>query len=210
MSKKYTLLLFFNFVLGFCAIILYLPYSLSAFNLKGFDWLNVAPDLLKSNYFNTLIYFGIFLLVWFICINAFSLLTHPNLPKTLFKLTSIISLILPLVYVLALKYNWALEFWIKNISKNVKMISYISLCVSWGTWLLALVFNFTKRHKANINHILQALIMCALLTLIVAVNGWCGWSISNPLKIYGVLMGLFAVYLPISAIIMFIGRHSRA
>lgn len=209
MRKKYTILSFFNFIFGFCAIILYLPYSLRAFNLKGFDWLDVAPDLLKNNYFDTLIYFGIFLLVWFICINKFSLFKHANLPKTLFKLTSIISLILPLIYVLALKYDVVLEFWIKNISKNVKMISYITLCVSWGTWAIALMFNFTKRNKANCHHILQSSVMCILLTLLITANGWCGWSISNPLKIYGLLMGIFAIYLPISAIMMFVGRHGR-
>lgn len=200
-KKKYLLLASLNFVLGICAICLYLPYTINALNIKGFGWLDFAKDILKNNYFNILVYFGMFLLVWFILLNIISLASRPNKPKTLFKISTIVALILPLIYVLALKNNAVLEFWINHVAENIKMICYVVLSVSWGLFALALIFNFTKRRKATFYHILQALAMCTLLTLFVAWNGWCGWSVDY-IKMFGFLMGILAIYLPISTIIL--------
>jgi len=210
-KKKYRLLAILNFIFGACAIALYLPYTFEAFNIKGMGWLNFAPDLFKSNYFDVLIYFGIFLLVWFIVTNALSLLSYVNMPKLAFKISIISALILPLIYVMALKFDFMLEFWIKSIAPNIKMISYIFACIAVGSFILGLVLNFTKENRANLHHILQALVMSILLILLIAVNGWCGWSIglSALLKLFGVLMGLFATYLPISSIVLFVCAKKR-
>jgi len=208
-SKNYQALAFLNFIFGMISICLYLPYTIQAFNIKGFKWLDFAKDLLKSNYHNMLIYFGAFLLIWFIALTLISIINNVNLAKLSFKVSTILALLIPLVYVLALKNDWALEFWIKNIAPNVKMICYIALCVSVGLWGLGLIFNFTKENKANLHHILQALIMNVLLILLILIQGWCGWSVGNPLKIFGVLMGLFAIYLPISSFVLLICAKKR-
>ena len=207
MNKKYLTLSLINFLLGIGAICLYLPYTLDAFNVQS-EWLNFAPDILKQNYTNTLVYFGIFLLLWVIVINITSILSHVNKAKIAFKLSSVIALILPLVYVLAIKYDWALQFWIDNIAKNIKMISNVLLCVSFGSLILGLVLNFINKNHANLYHIIQAVFMCLTLALLVAVNGWCGWDVSVE-KMFGLLMGAFAIYLPTSAVVLYMIRNKR-
>ena len=210
MKNRYSTLSIFNFIFGICAIVLYLPYTISAFNLKGFSWLtDIAPDLLKDKYFDALIYFGIFILGWFIVINVLSLLSRPNLPKLLFKVSAISALLLPLITVLCFKFDWAMEFYVKNIAKNIKTISLAMMAISCGAAVLGLCSNFTRRNRANMHHILQAIVMCALLVLMVAVYGWCGWKVSEPSKVFGILMGLFAIYLPLSSIILFMLRKKR-
>ncbi|MBQ7798403.1 MAG: hypothetical protein IJ371_04700 [Clostridia bacterium] len=211
MKKGYTQLAIWNILLGICAICLYLPYTLDAFDMAGFDWFKFVPDMLKDNYSNVLINFGIFLLLWFIILNAISILYRPNLPKILFKVVVISALILPLIYVLALKQDWAFEFWVKNISSNIKNICYILLGVSCGSWILALIFNFTRNNRANLHHIIQGLTMSILLILFVAVHGWCGWELSLEMlnKLYGLLVGLFAIYLPLSSVLLWVCRSKR-
>lgn len=209
MNKSYKLLAIFNLLLGVGAICLYLPYTLEAFNMPGFQWFKFVPDMLKDNYYDVLIYFGIGLLLWFIVLNAVSLLSRPNLPKVLFKVSTIVALLLPLLYILALNNDTFIKFWIENIAKNVKIISYIALCVSCGTFVLALIYNFKRNNRANLHHILQALFMCALLVLMILYNGWCGWNIELNYKIYGILIGWLAIYLPISCITLFVCRNKR-
>jgi len=209
MNKKYIQLAIYNLVLAVVAICLYLPYTLEAFDMPGFEWFKFVPDLLKNNYHKTLIYFGLFLLLWFIALNLFTILTHANLSKVIFKISIISSLVLPLAYVLALEFDWALDFWVKTIAPNIKMIAYILLIVSWGSFVLGLIYNFTKRYHANLHHIMEALVMCLLITLLVMVNGWCGWKFDSVVKMYGLMVGLFAIYLPVSAIILFICRKKR-
>ena len=208
-EKNYHALAFLNFIFGIISICLYLPYTIQSFNIKGFKWLNFAKDMLKENYQNALIYFGIFLLIWFIVITSISIINNISLSRMLFKLSAISSLLLPLVYVLALKYDWALEFWIKNIAPNVKMICYIVLSVSVGFSVLGLILNFTRENKANFHLILQSLIMNALLVLLILIQGWCGWSFGSQVKIFGILMGLFAIYLPISSFVLLICDKKR-
>lgn len=210
MKNRYSTLSIFNFLFGICAIVLYLPYTISAFGWEGFDWLTkIAPELLSDKYFDVLIYFGIFILVWFIVTNVISLIYRPNLPKLLFKLSAVVALLLPMVYVLCMKYDWAIEFYIKNIAKNIKSISLILMGVSCGSAILGLCFNFSRRNRANFHYILQAIVMCALLVLLVAINGWCGWKVGDIVKLSGILMGLFAVYLPVSSVILFMLRKKR-
>ena len=72
MKKKYLTYAIGNLILGLCAIILYLPYTLKAFKISGFAWLDIAPDLFKGNYNDVLIGFGIFVLLWLILINVIS------------------------------------------------------------------------------------------------------------------------------------------
>lgn len=207
-KKRYRLLALLNLILGVCAICLYVPFTIQAFDIKGFGWLGFAEDLLKNNYYDVLIYFGIFLLIWFIVLNLFSILSHVNVAKLTFKISVISALILPLIYVLALKYDKVLDFWIKYIAPNIKIISYIVLCVAIGSVVLGLLFNFTKENRANIHLIMQALIMCILLSLLIAINGWCGWSV-NIIKLFGILMSLFAIYLPFSALLLTICAKMR-
>ncbi len=208
MKKKYLMYAAGNFILGLCAIILYLPYTFKAFNISGFDWLDLAPDLFKSNYHNVLIGFGVFILIWLILINAISLINFPNIPKTLFKSSIIVALILPLVYVLALRSEIVLEFWLKYFSKNIKTISCSLIFISCGLALLGLLYNFTRRKHANLHHILQAFTMCLLLILLVMSNGWC-WQIAGVEKTFGLLMGLLAVYFPISSLVLYLFRKIR-
>lgn len=210
MKKGYVKLSIINLLLGICAICLYLPYMLEAFNMAGFDWFKFVPNMLKDNYFDVLVYFGVFLLLWITALNVITLLSRPNRAKLVLKISTISALIIPVIYVLALKNNNALQFWIKNIAPNIKMISFIFLCVAWGSFILGLIFNCTRKNHANLHHVLQALFMSLLLTLLVAANGWCGWGINNITKIYGVLVGLFAIYLPLSSVILFICRYKRA
>ena len=209
MKKRYSQLAIWNILLAICAICLYLPYTLEAFDMPGFEWFKFVPDMLKTNYYDVLIYFGIILLLWFIGLNLITLLSHINLPKFLFKICIIVSLILPLIYVVALKNDSALNFWIKNIAPNIKTIAYVFLCVGWGTFILALIYNFTRKNHANLHHIIEALVMCVLLTLMIICNGWCGWNFDNIIKLHGVMVGLFAIYLPISVVILFICRNKR-
>ena len=208
MKKKYLMYSASNLIIGLCAIILYLPYTFRAFNISGFDWLDIAPDLFKSNYYNVLIGFGIFAIVWLILINTISLINYPNLPKTLFKLSVVVALSLPLMYVLAIRFDWALKFWLKNISKNIKTISYATMFISCGLAILGILYNITRRKHANFHHLLQAITMCAMLVLLVLLNGWC-WHIGNIDKIFGLLMGVFAVYFPISSLVLYLFRKIR-
>ncbi|MBQ3502475.1 MAG: hypothetical protein IJA72_02310 [Clostridia bacterium] len=200
-----------NLLLGLGAIFLYLPYMLQAFNIDATKLIKVGVDLFEKNYFDVLIVYGIILLVWIVGLTILSFLSHPNVPKLILKVAVLSALALPLMYVLALKYDWAIEFWIKNINENIKMISYILIIVSSGSFVLGVIFNFSKKHKANIHQIIQALVMCVLVILFVAVQGWCGWKIDIDLltKLYGVLMGLFAIYLPLSVITLLISSKQR-
>lgn len=207
-KKKYQIFAILNLILGACAICLYVPYTIQVFNIKGFNWLNFAKDLLKTNYYDVLLYFGIFLLMWFIILNLFSILSNFNVAKLAFKMAVISALILPLIYVLGLKYDEVLELWIKYIAPNIKMISYLFLCISIGSFALGLLFNFTKENRANIHHIVQALVMCILLSLLIAINGWCGWSV-NTIKLFGILMSLFALYLPFATLLLTICAKMR-
>ena len=207
-KNNYYALSFLNLVFGILAIFLYLPYTLQAFDINVNGWLNFAMDIFKSNYIDILIYFGIFLLLWVIVLTIISIIIRINLPKLLFKLSAIVALILPLMYVLALKFDAVLDIWIKSIAPNVKIISYILISVSCGLFVLGLILNFTREKRANLHLIVQALEMCALLILIVAINGWCGWKVDY-VKGFGVLMGLFAIYLPLSTIIISICAKKR-
>ena len=209
MKKGYTRLAFFNVILAVVAICLYLPYTLEGFNMAGFEWFKFVPDMLKDKYFNVLIYFGIFLLVWFIVLNLVSILSHLNLPKLMFKLAIIVALSLPLVYISALKFDAVAEIWVKNIAPNIKTIAYSVLCISCGSFGLGLIYNFTRSNKANLHHIVEALVMCILLILMIVCYNWCGWDIEVTFKIYGILIGLLAMYLPISAVTLLICRNKR-
>lgn len=209
MKAKYSLLAVINFLLGACAICIYLPYTSDAFNIKGMSWLGFAKKLLKDNYYNVSIYLGIIILGWIIAVTLLTLFSRPNFAKLMFKLSAISSLIIPLVYVMALKYDFALEFWIKYIAPYVKMICYIFLSASVGSLLLAIVLNFTQRRRANLHLITQALAMLALFVLMLIVFGWCGWNIGATVKLFGVLMALMAVYLPLSIIILIICAKNR-
>lgn len=208
-KNKYPILAAINLLLGIGAICLYLPYTIEIFNIKWLSWLDFAADIFKDSYYNILIYFGIFLLGWIIATNLVSIFSHANLPKVLFKLSIVSALILPLIYVMALKYEFVLEFWIKNIAPNLKTICYIFLCVACGLFISAIVCNFTNNNKANIHHLTQALVMCTVLILVLAINGWCGWNINSTIKLFGVLMGVYAIYLPISTIILLICAKNR-
>ena len=208
-NKRYQMLAMLNFILGICAICLYLPYTIQAFSIKGFKWLNFAKDILKDKYLDVCIYFGIFLLAGFIILNLFSLFSHTNFSKIAFKISIISALVLPLVDILSIKYNWMLDFWIKSIAPNIKMISYILLCVAVGSFVLGLILNFTRKTRANVHIIVQALIMCCVIVLFIAVRGWCGWDISNIDKLFGILMSVFAIYLPISVILLIICVKNR-
>ena len=210
-KKGYKTMAGINFLLGLCAIFLYLPYMLQAFDIDASKWIEIGSDLFKKNYGDVLITFGIVLLVWIIGLTALSLLSKPNVPKFILKVAVIVALALPLMYVLALKYEWAVEFWVKNIAKDVKTISYMLIIVACGSSVLGTLFNFSKKHKANLHHIVQAFVMSALLILFVAVYGFCGWKIDFELiiKLNGVLIGLLAIYLPISAPIILISSRRR-
>lgn len=209
MKKSYTQLAIIQALFGIVAILLYLPYTLEAFNMPGFEWFKFVPKILKDNYFDILIYFGIFLILWFIILNIGSILTHANLPKLILKFSVVSALIIPLFYVLALKYDWALKFWIDNISQNIKEISYVFIGLSSGSFVLGLIYNLKRIHHANLHHIMQALTMCVLFILLVLINGWCGKAYGFDSKIFGILIGLFAIYLPISTIILFMCRNKR-
>ena len=208
MKKKYLMYAGVNLILGLCAIILYLPYTFKAFNISGFDWLNLAPDLFKANYYNVLIGFGAFVLIWLIMVNAVSIINYPNTAKTLFKSAVIVALILPLMYVLALKSEVVLKLWFKYFDKNIKTISCALVFTSCGLTLLGLLYNFTRRKHANLHHILQAFTMCALLILLVLSNGWC-WQVTNIDKMFGLLMSLLAVYFPVSSLVLYMFRKVR-
>ena len=210
-KKRYKLMAGINLLFGVCAIFLYMPYMLQAFNINVSKWIKAGFDLLGNDYWDIMMYLGIVLLLWIIGLTILSLFSHPNIPKIIFKISVISALALPLIYVLALKYDWALKFWIENLSKNIKMISYILLIVSGGSFVLGLIFNFTKNHTANPHHVIQALVMCVLILLFIVVHGWCGWDVSASLvtKCYGVMMGLFAIYLPISTIILMVCSKKR-
>lgn len=208
MKKKYLMYAGVNLLLGLCSIILYLPYTFKAFNIFGFDWLNLAPDLFKNNYHNVLIGFGVFILIWLILINVISLINFPNIPKTLFKSSVIVALILPFIYVLALRSELVLKLWFKYFDKNIKTISCALIFISCGLALLGLLYNFTRRKHANLHHILQSITMCGLLVLLAVANGWC-WQVVAVDKAFGLLMGVLAVYFPISSLILYLFRKIR-
>lgn len=209
MKKKYLSLAIFNILLGLVAICLYLPYTLEAFNMAGFEWFKFVPNTLKGNYYDVLIYFGLFLLLFFIISNFITLLSKVNIPKFLCKITVVIALALPFMYILALKNDTILKLWLKTIVPNIKMITYIVICVSCGNFVLALIYNFTHKNRANLHHLLEALVMCALLILMAICYNWCGWEIKSTIKIYGVLIGLLAMYLPISSLVLCICSRNR-
>lgn len=208
MKKKYSLYALGNLILGLCSIVLYLPYTFRVFKISGFDWLDIAPDLFKANYSNVLIGFGAFILLWIILVNAISIINYPNIAKTLFKTAVIVALILPLTYVLALRSELILKIWLKYFADNIKTMSSGLIFISCGLVVLGLLYNFTRRKRANLHHILQAIAMCALLILLVMANGWC-WQIISMEKAFGLLMGLLAVYFPVSSLILYMFRNIR-
>lgn len=210
-KKGYKTMAGINLLLGLCAVFLYMPYMLQAFDVNVTKWIEFGADLFKKNYIDVLIVFGIILLVWVVGLTILSLLCKPNIPKFILKVAVVAALALPLMYVLALKYEWAAEFWIKNIVKNIKTISYVLIIVSCGSFILGVIYNFSKKHKANLHHFTQALVMCVLLVLFVAVHGMCGWEIKLDIamKLYGVLMGLFAIYFPLSTIFILQSANKR-
>ena len=208
MKKKYLMYAAVNLIFGLCSIIFYLPYTIKAFNIPGFDWLNLAPELFGRNYDNVLIGFGAFILIWLIMINAVSIINYPNTAKTLFKSSVIVALILPIIYVLALRSELVLKLWLKYFDKNIKTISCALIFISCGLALLGLLYNFTRRKHANLHHIVQAFTMCVLLILLVMSNGWC-WQVANVGKMFGLLMGVLAVYFPVSSLLLYLFRKIR-
>ncbi|MFQ6724187.1 MAG: hypothetical protein ACLRFE_02510 [Clostridia bacterium] len=199
MKKQYITLAVFNFVLSIVVICLYLPYTFEAFNMSGFDFME---NILKDKYYDTLILFGIFLLSFIIVYNLSTMWFKSNLPKTIFKLTSVVALTLPLMYVLALRFDFMFKFWLKVIMPNIKMISYIIMLMAIGSFILGVIYNTTKRNNASLHIVVQTLFMCLLLILMIVVNNWCGFNVQNVVKLYGLLVGLFAIYLPLQGIIL--------
>ena len=200
-KSGYSLMALVNFVLGVCAACLYLPYTLSAFNVKG-DWYNFAQDMLKDKYTDVFLYFTIVLLAWILIATIISFNSKPSMSKILFKVATISAVLLPLIYAMIFKYEPVAEFWTKNILKNIKTISNVLLCVSLGSFGLALIFNFSRSNKANFHHMLQSLAVCAVLVLTVATNGWCGWKIDNFVKLFGILMAIMPIYLIVSTFVI--------
>ncbi len=202
-KSRYGLRALVNLLLGVGAIFFYTPYVLNAFNIKTEAWSKMLVKLLGDNYFNIMIWFGLVLMGYIVIFNIATILSKANGAKLSFKLTSVVSLLLPIVYVGALKYNAILELWIKAFAPNVKTIGLGFLVASFGLLFLGIFTSVKKHIKVNFYYLLQAIFMCALLTLLVSVNNWCGWDV-NPTKAFGMLMSIMSVYLMASSIILFI------
>ncbi len=207
MGKQYKLLAFASLLLGALAVMVYLPYTFEGFGVNCFKWIKITTDLFKEDYFKMLIYIGTGLLGLVIVFNLISLFKRPNISKICFKLSTIVALILPLLFVMSLnivEWKWAWEFWVENISTNIKTYAYIAMGVSAGLFIIGLVRNFTAENKATFHHIFKNLMMVALLAIMAYVYSWCGWTINaNTIgKIYGLLMGWLAIYFPVSTIVL--------
>ena len=109
---------------------------------------------------------------------------------------------------MALKSDLILKIWLKLFANDIKTVSCTLIFVSCGLTVLGLLYNFTRRKRANLHHILQAITMCLLLILLVMANGWC-WQIISMEKAFGLLMGLLAVYFPVSSLILYMFRNIR-
>lgn len=208
----YRVLAILNLILGAGAIFVYAPIMLSAFNVNVSKWNKVVVNLFDKNYSNVLICFGLAILVYIFILNIATFFYKLNVPKFCFKLGALVALVLPLIYVSGLKFDFMLEFWIKNIAKNIKTLSYISIVISGGLFLLGFIFNFISGPKANIVHILQNLAMALILLALIYINNWCGWEYVKALpyiKIYGALMGVLGIYLPLSSISLLICAKLR-
>lgn len=209
MTKQYKLLAVISLLLGAVAVILYLPYTFDAFGVNCNSWFELSQDILKQEYFNVLTYVGVGLLGLIIVFNLISIFKRPNIAKICFKVCTIIALLLPIVFVMALnidKFNWAREFWVEYIAKNLKTYAYIAIGASAGLFIVALVRNFTADSKANFHHIFKALMMIALLVMMAYCFNWCKWTINANIinKIYGILIGWLAIYFVLSAVVLLI------
>ncbi len=200
-KKRCMLLAFVNLILGGIGAFIYLPYFFEAFNMNVAGWSNAIHRLLSENYSKLLIWFGIILLAYIIITKIITMLSSKNLSCLCFKLSSIIALLLPLLYVMALQFDSILELWIKHIASNIKTISLIAAIISCGLLLLGIISSITRNRKLNIYLLIQSIAMCTLLVLLVSINSWVGWTI-NTIKGFGMLMAICPVYLLISVIIL--------
>ena len=209
MTKGYKLLAFISLLLGALAVVLYLPYTFNAFGVNCKSWFELSQDILKEEYFNVLIYVGIGLLGLIIVFNLVSIFKRPNISKICFKISTIIALLLPILFVMALnidKFEWAWKFWVEHISKNLKTYSYIAIGASAGLFIVGIIRNFTADNKAGFHHIFKTIFMIALLILMAYCYGWCNWTINVNVidKIYGLLIGWLAIYLVLSTFVLLI------
>lgn len=184
---------------------IYIPISLNLFNVNSAKWLDLTKDILKSYYSDVIIYVGLAILIAIVVLNLVSLVYKTNMAKICFKLTTIISLILPIMFVCTMQFDWAFKFWINNIAKNIKMISYIVMSVSAGLFILGIIFNITSRKRANFHHVFEALAMLGLFIVMICAFDWCGWTsnIHNFSTLIGVMVLWLSAYLLISTIVLF-------
>lgn len=208
-TKGYKFLTIISLLLGAGTVFMYLPYTLTAFDVNCDKWFETTIEMFKNDYFNTLIYFGIALLSLVIIFNIVSIIKRPNIAKTCFKLSVVVALVLPLLCVMAFNvgdWKWAYDFWVDNIAKNIKTYAYIALGISGGLFILGLARNFTADIKVNFHYIFKSLMMITLLVLMIYAFGWCEWNVDAKvlLKVSGLLVGWLAIYFPLSAIILLI------
>lgn len=218
MKKKYPQLAIINLLLAVGVIYLFFPYIIETFKLYKYDWTKYVSKILIKDYYKPSYYVATGLLIWIAGLNLLTMLIRINVPKFLFKTNILIALGLPLIYMLAIKNSTIANFWSKTIFPNMSMILTVLLCVCWGNWILGLVYNFTHKKRANLHHIVETLFMCFLLTLMILSDAWTGgivggyWSegyIVFTEKAYCIIMGLFALYLPISSLVLYTCRNNR-
>lgn len=207
-KKRCMLIALINLILGGISAVVYLPYFFESFNIRVDGWSNAVSKLLANNQHDVLILLGIMLLSYIIITNLITILFSKNLSSLCFRLSSIIALLLPLAYVLALQFNSMLELWIKYVAANVKTISLIVVVISCGLLLLGIISSITKNRKLSIYLLMQTIAMCAIEILLISVNGWLGWTV-NAIKGFGILTAIFPVYLLTSVVILLFGAKNK-
>ena len=203
----YRMLGVINFIVALLTGFIYMPIALQHFGLNTSVWIDITQDILKSNYEQVLVYIGLIILVATAVLNLISMIYKTNSAKICFKISIIVALILPIIFVSAMEFEWAFKFWINNIASDIKMWASILIIVSLGMFGLGLIFNFIRQKRANFHHIIEAIGMCCLLIFVAGAYNWCGWG--NVDKMQGMMTLWIPVYLLLSAFVLFICSKSH-
>lgn len=201
-NKYYKILSIINLISCLLSVLLIFLLEISTINSKGefiiFSSINLN-DVIN--------YFILFQLMFILIITVLTLFFKINLTKLFLKLSTIISLILPIIFLLTINNDYILTFWFNNIANNIKFISIILTIVCIGIFILALILFAMGKLKADIFQIFQALGCNVFLILICYIFNFYGlYTTLSSVKIFKIMLLFWSIYLIISVAALFISH----
>lgn len=201
-NKYYKILSIINLISCLLSVLLIFLLEISTINSKGefiiFSSINLN-DVIN--------YFILFQLMFILIITILTLFFKINLTKLFLKLSTIISLILPIIFLLTINNDYILTFWFNNIANNIKFISIILTIACMGIFILALILFAMGKLKADIFQIFQALGCNVFLILICYIFNFYGsYTTFSSVKIFKIMLLFWSIYLIISVAALFISH----